>query len=84
MNRYLYIDKLKKLGLLLFFLAHVSPLVFLFQLRNFDVILMIIVSSILFFLSRKKLSFGDYILKRFKRLVIPTWIFLTIFLFCRF
>lgn len=84
MNRYLYIDKLKTLGLLLIFLAHVSPPVFLFQLRNFDVILMIIVSCILFFLSRKKLSFGDYILKRFKRLVIPTWIFLTIFFILSF
>ncbi|HFU3970357.1 TPA: acyltransferase family protein, partial [Streptococcus suis] len=84
MNRYLYIDKLKTLGLLLIFLAHVSPPMFLFQLRNFDVILMIIVSCILFFLSRKKLSFGDYILKRFKRLVIPTWIFLTIFFILSF
>lgn len=57
MNRYLYIDKLKTLGLLLIFLAHVSPPEFLFQLRNFDVILMIIVSCILFFLSRKQSSF---------------------------
>lgn len=84
MNRYLYIDKLKTLGLLLIFLAHVSPPEFLFQLRNFDVILMIIVSCILFFLSRKQSSFWDYILKRFKRLVIPTWIFLTIFFILSF
>ena len=76
-DREKYIDILKVIGLLCIILAHVNPPKILFQLRNFDVILMILISS---YLGIKSKKYGkNYIIKRFYRLVIPTWIFLTLF-----
>jgi len=81
MKRDLGIDFLKVVGLLCIILAHVNPPGILFQLRNFDVVLMILISAYLGTKSVKKnYSIFDYYFKRFKRLVIPTWVFL-IFLF---
>ena len=61
-------------------LAHTSPPVVLFQLRNFDVPLMFFVMGMSFNLSkafeRNKFS---YIVDRFIRLVLPTWIFFCFF-----
>jgi surface polysaccharide O-acyltransferase-like enzyme len=65
--------------LLLLVLAHVKPPGWLFELRNFDVPLMALVSGLAYRFSRPEGSWGGFILKRFKRLVLPTWIFLTFY-----
>lgn len=79
-----YIDFLKFIGLTGIILAHVGPPNWLFALRNFDVPLMVIVSSMLAEKSYIKYKdthngFVTYWRKRFKRLVIPTWIFLAFY-----
>jgi peptidoglycan/LPS O-acetylase OafA/YrhL len=52
-------------------------------MRSFDVPLMVILSGYLFHMTNKKweakFSFFSYLKKRFTRLVLPTWIFLTLF-----
>lgn len=78
-KRLLNIDILKFIGIICIIIAHTNPPKILFQIRNFDVILMCIISIFLFFNSNKKEKYISYIKKRFIRLVIPTWIFLTIF-----
>lgn len=45
MKRKKYSDILKVIGLLGFVLAHVTPPTVIFQFRNFDVVLMILVSA---------------------------------------
>ena len=85
MKRLANIDILKFLGLLLIILAHVNPPSVIFQLRNFDVILMILISSYLYILNSEKVkNKKNYLLKRFKRLVLPTWIFLIIYFIINF
>jgi len=77
------LDVLRCIGLLGIILAHVDPPQLIFQLRNFDVPLMVFLSGYLF--SHRLLAinsfkaFTDYLLKRFVRLVVPVWIFLTLF-----
>lgn len=74
------IDLLRLLGLALIVLAHVSPPFWLYQLRNFDVPLMVFLSGL--GSARKEPGVGAYFAyagKRFVRLIVPTWIFLTIF-----
>jgi fucose 4-O-acetylase-like acetyltransferase len=74
------IDALRTVGLLCIILAHVSPNSILFDLRNFDVVCMVVITGMSYCISsRKEEKYSKYILKRFKRLVIPTWIFLTFF-----
>ena len=74
-----YIDILKVIGLLCIILAHVNPPDTVNQIRTFDVVLMILVSAYLGISSIKKENYFKYCGKRFLRLVIPTWIFLSIF-----
>lgn len=79
------IDCIRTIGLLCIILAHIPRVpVFLMALRRFDVPLMVILSGYLF--SRitlsnqnKNMNIGKYFYSRIKRLVYPTWIFLTIF-----
>lgn len=63
-------------------IAHVSPPDFWMQFRNFDVPLMAMVMGMSFYLSNKnsEMQYGSYVIKRLKRLVIPTWQFLTFFI----
>lgn len=70
------IDFLRFLGLSLIILAHVSPPDALFQLRNFDVPLMILVSGLSFAKTQYMPQFQTYVYKRFRRLVMPVWLFL--------
>lgn len=73
------IDILRFIGLMLLVLAHVGPPNWLMQLRSFDVPLMVFVSGLT--AARKEYtSYKGFILKRFKRLVLPVWIFLSIYL----
>ncbi len=60
-------------------LAHVGAPNIFFQIRNFDVPLMVIVSGMSFGLAFKGEPFVQYLWKRIKRLIFPVWIFLTIF-----
>ncbi|MGU8210897.1 acyltransferase family protein [Clostridium perfringens] len=76
-------DVLKVIALFAILFAHIEPTALAFQLRNFDVPLMIIISVWLSLeiYSKKNFNYKYYIIKRVKRLVIPTWIFLTIYFF---
>ncbi len=74
------VDILRFIGLAMIVFAHVGPPGILFQLRNFDVPLMVLVSGMSFGLSYKaKEPYREYVWKRVKRLVFPVWIFLTIY-----
>lgn len=66
-------------------LAHISTPGILFQLRNFDVPMMIMISGMSSRLSHKpNESYAMYIWKRFKRLVCPVWLFLSFYFFFQF
>ncbi|QZA78244.1 acyltransferase [Deefgea tanakiae] len=79
------IDILRFIGLAMIIFAHVGSTGVLFELRNFDVPLMVLVSGMAFGLSFKENeSYWAYIWKRIKRLVFPVWIFLTIYFFALF
>ena len=85
-NRLNYIDFLKFLGLTGIILAHVKSPDAVILLRSFDVPLMVLLSAFLSYRSWNKfkasnLSTTQYYLSRFKRLVFPVWIFLTVY-FC--
>ena len=74
------IDILRFIGLAMVIFAHVNPPDLLFQLRDFDVPLMVIVSALSFGLSYSpQHSYKSYLWKRIKRLVFPVWIFLSIY-----
>lgn len=80
MKRYKGIDILKFIGLLCIILAHVYPPDIILQLRGFDVVLMIIISSYLFFENNEEnIDLKKYWCKRLKRLLLPTYFFLIIF-----
>ena len=79
-SRDVQIDLLRFFGLSLIILAHVSPPEVLFQLRTFDVPLMLFVSGLAF--SNKRPDFStSFFINRLKRLVIPVYIFLTAYFF---
>lgn len=80
-----YIDFLKFIGMTGIIMAHVEAPNWAMMLRNFDVPLLVIVSSVLGERSFRKYegegikAAGKYFVSRIKRLVIPTWIFLTLY-----
>lgn len=84
-ERYYYIDFLKVVGLTGIIIAHVGSPNWAMMLRSFDVPLMVIISSVLAKKSYNKnetlnlISAKKYLIARFKRLVIPVWIFLTFY-----
>lgn len=82
-NRDFSIDTLRCIGLFCIILAHVAPPNWLFQIRNFDVPLMVFISGYLYRGKQDNLSTITeqlaYLGKRFVRLVIPVWAFLTFF-----
>ncbi|PPC74854.1 acyltransferase [Pokkaliibacter plantistimulans] len=74
------VDILRFIGLSMIILAHVEPPSILYQLRNFDVPLMVLVSGMSFGISyAANESYLSYVLKRLRRLVAPVWLFLTFF-----
>jgi len=73
------LDVLRFIGLAMIILAHVNPPEWIFQLRNFDVPLMVIISGVAFGLSYKGEVYSAYVWKRVKRLLFPAWIFLTVY-----
>lgn len=82
MKRDFRVDVLRTIGIFSIMLAHSEPPNILFQVRMFDVPLMSMLLGMSFVLSMRGREFqgkyGIYLLKRFKRLIVPTWIFLTL------
>ncbi|WP_417624280.1 acyltransferase family protein [Paremcibacter congregatus] len=77
--RHKQIDLLRFLGLSLIILAHIEPPEWLFRLRNFDVPMMVLVAGLSFAHSTGADSYLHYVWKRIKRLLLPVWIFLTVY-----
>ncbi|PAK50013.1 acyltransferase family protein, partial [Priestia megaterium] len=65
------IDILRAIAILCIILAHSNPMGVIFQLRNFDVTMMVFLMGSSFFLSNQKktINYGNYVIKRFKRLI---------------
>lgn len=73
------IDILRFIGLSCIIMVHCNSPFVISQLRCFDVPLMLFVSGLA--CSGKAIpNYLDYVTKRAKRLLIPTWSFLTVFL----
>ena len=74
-------DFLKFVGISCVILAHMGIQGILFQLRNFDVPLLVLLSGISFieYSSINFNSYKEYIFKRFIRLIVPTWIFIVFY-----
>lgn len=76
------IDLLRFVGISGVILAHVSPPEIVFQARNFDVPLMVLVSGVVFQHSgRKEVCYREYLVSRIPRLCLPVWLFLTFLFF---
>lgn len=73
------IDILRTIGLLLVIAAHASFNEQFFSFREFDVVLLVFCSGASFVLSSKNEKYIDYVVKRFKKLIIPIWVFLICF-----
>ena len=74
------IDFFRFIGLAAIILAHSDIPKLLFQLRNFDVPLMVFVSGYsAYHFSTKSKDTLAYVSDRFLRLVVPTWIFVSIY-----
>lgn len=75
------VDFLRGIAMLCVMLAHCAPPALLLQLRNFDVPLLVVVSGITYslFSSSKISSVRTFLVNRLVRLVVPAWIFLTLF-----
>ena len=84
-QRNITIDILKVIGIICIILAHVCESKIIFQLRSFDVPLMIICSAYLY-KEQEKLdkTYLKKLAKRIIRLVAPVWIFFTIFFLIKF
>lgn len=76
------IDLLRFIGLAMIILAHVGSPTIIAQLRNFDVPLMVLVSGAAFAVSYRDEFYASYVWKRVKRLLFPTWIFLSAYFLC--
>jgi len=75
------IDSMRFIGLAMIILAHVDPPPILFQLRNFDVPLMVLVAGVSFNASYDPSThYWRYLWRRVRRLVFPAWIFLSCYL----
>lgn len=74
------IDILRSLAIIGIVIAHCHPDVFFTQLRSFDVILMVFLSAVCVkVLDKPNFNFREYAVKRFLRLIVPVWIFLTFY-----
>lgn len=73
------IDVLRWIALTGIILVHSKPDLFWTQLRNFDVPLMVLLSAVCFGSVGGGFSYYNYLQKRFIRLVLPSWIFLTFY-----
>lgn len=73
-----FIDNLRGIAFIMLFIAHTMPNSFWYNIRQFDVPLIVFCSGLAY--SNKNVSFSwQWIIKRLKRLYYPILIFLTIF-----
>lgn len=80
-ERDLRIDFLRFLGLTLIVLAHVQAPYTITQIRCFDVPLMLFISG-LTSAGKTYGNYWNYVQRRTKRLIIPVWLFLFVYLTC--
>lgn len=75
------IDVLRFIAIMCIIIAHSVPNDLVFQIRNFDVVLMVLLMGISFYLSQGKrdIDYGGYVKKRFTRLIMSTWVFILFF-----
>lgn len=78
LERDVTIDTLRFIGISLIILAHVSPPNILFNIRCFDVPLMLFVSGLSYANKDVKGNYSFFI-HRFKRLLIPLYLFLSVY-----
>ena len=80
-KRNITIDILRVIGLMLVIAAHCEFPELFIEIREFDVVVLAAVSGMSFYLSfqRADISYGSYVKKRFRKLVLPVWIFLVFF-----
>lgn len=80
-NRNINLDFLRFMGISAIILAHMDAPGIVFQVRNYDVPLIVLIAGISYlqYSSKNYLHYGDYLFSRFVRLVIPTWIFLVFY-----
>lgn len=72
------IDCMRFIGLSLIILAHINPPYILFNLRCFDVPMMLFISGLVY--SGRKIDLSlSFFIKRALRLVVPVYIFLTVY-----
>lgn len=86
-GRNLIIDNLRVLGIFLIILAHSNPPNLIFQVRNFDVVMMVILMTLSYKISsdkRKEINYINYVNKRIQRLLIPTFLFLIFYFLMSF
>lgn len=81
MSRESDIDALKFIGLIGLIASHTFTNDIILQVRSFDVNLLVIISEYLAERNQtnKKISYSAYCKKRIKRLLFPTWIFITVY-----
>lgn len=80
MERSFRLDLMRLLGLLLIIFAHIGPPNALFQIRTFDVPMMIFVSGVAYYISSPSFfSWKIYYIKRVSRLLFPVWCFFALF-----
>jgi hypothetical protein len=76
-KRDISIDILRAIALLGLIAAHVTTSDFVFQLRSFDVPMMVFLSGVVYSATKTTSSqYTTYVFKRFVRIIIPTWIFI--------
>ena len=69
---------MRVLGLFLVIMAHCGVSGFLFELRNFDVTMLIFVSAFVFAIGYRG-DWKDYFFRRLRRILFPVWIFLAVY-----
>jgi len=75
------IDVLKTIGLLAVILAHIETPNWVFQLRTFDVPLLVFVSGILFGMHQlhRPFELREYLVHRATRIILPVWLFMVMY-----
>ena len=75
------LDMMRFLGVLIVVIAHSGPPSWLFQLRNFGTPLLIVASALTYsaIYKSRNIEVWEFYRKRLARLIVPAWIFLTIF-----
>ena len=79
-GRNLLVDILKSIGTIGVIIAHLLPPLWLFNLRTFDVVALVFASGLtLKWHGETFKGYCSYVVKRFRRLIVPTWIFIAIY-----